>query len=305
MRNTFINWLCKKAEIDKRVVLLTADLGYSVVEPFSQKFPERFINVGVAEQNMIGISAGLATEGMRPYNYSIGLFPTFRCAEQLRNDIDYHNLPVVNCTVGSGVAYGNLGYSHHAIQDLALMRSMPNMVIATPADCIEVENILDWQFNESKPTYLRMHKSGEPILNVEKDINLSIRFNKIYQPKNIIKERLLDKCVLVQGYLAAKILEIVNNINFEYPVYSLPLWGQPFKNEIISEISRYREIITVEDHLLEGGLGSYLMEIVFLNNLNCKIIPVVIPTEIVGKVARENTLINPLINSFKNAAKDF
>ena len=162
MRNNFINWLIAKSRSDNRIFLLTADLGYSVVEPFQQVFPDQFINVGVAEQNMTGIAAGLATEGFLPFTYSIGVFPTFRCAEQIRNDIDYHNLPVVTCTVGSGVAYGNLGYSHHAIQDISIMRSLPNMVIATPADPSEVVAILDWYYSNPCPMYLRLHKAGEP-----------------------------------------------------------------------------------------------------------------------------------------------
>ena len=164
MRNRLIKWLEEKARNHEEIVLITGDLGYSVIEPFVEKHRSNFINAGVAEQNMTGISAGLALEGLRPYNYSIGIFPTFRCAEQIRNDIDYHNLPVVICAIGSGVAYGNLGYSHHAIQDLALMRSMPNMLIGTPSDPEEVERILDYQFDNKSPLYMRLHKAGEPIL---------------------------------------------------------------------------------------------------------------------------------------------
>ena len=132
--------------------------------PFVEKNNNRFINVGVAEQNMTGIAAGLAMEGFRPYNYSIGIFPT-RCAEQIRNDIDYHDLPVVICAIGSGVAYGNLGYSHHAVQDLALMRSLPNMLIGTPCDPNEVREILEYNYKNPSPLYLRLHKAGEKRLN--------------------------------------------------------------------------------------------------------------------------------------------
>jgi transketolase len=164
VRDTFINWLCQQAATDPRIVLLTADLGYSVVEPFANQFPSRFINVGVAEQNMVGLAAGLASEGLRPYTYSIGIFPTFRCAEQLRNDVDYHVLPVCSCTVGSGVSYGALGYTHHAIQDLALMRTLPSTMMATPSDPCEVQAVLNWQIGASAPMYLRLHKRGEPAL---------------------------------------------------------------------------------------------------------------------------------------------
>jgi len=164
MRTAFINWLCSRAATDPAIVLLTADLGYSVVEPFAEAFPDRFINIGVAEQNMVGIAAGLASEGYKPYTYSIGIFPTFRCAEQLRNDIDYHELPVVTSTVGSGLAYGALGYTHHMIQDLALMRSLPNTMIGTPMDPYEVISILNWHHKNPCPLYLRMHKAGDPLV---------------------------------------------------------------------------------------------------------------------------------------------
>ena len=109
-------------------------MGYNVVEPFAKKFPKQFYNVGVAEQNMMGIAAGLAIEGHHVFVYSIGNFPTFRCAEQIRNDIDYHNLPVTIVNVGGGVGYGNLGYSHHSIQDYGLMRLFPNMLISSPGN---------------------------------------------------------------------------------------------------------------------------------------------------------------------------
>ena len=121
MRTEFIKNLIAHAKNKKNIFLLVADIGYGVVEEFQKEFPDRFMNVGVAEQNMTGIAAGLASEGYHVFTYSIANFPTFRCAEQIRNDIDYHNLPVTIVSVGGGLAYGNLGYSHHAIQDLSLI----------------------------------------------------------------------------------------------------------------------------------------------------------------------------------------
>ena len=130
MRNTFIKNLINHARSKENIALVVGDLGYSVVEPFADEFPDRFINAGIAEQNMTGIAAGMASEGYHVFTYSIANFPLFRCAEQIRNDVDYHNLPVTIVSVGGGLAYGNLGYSHHGIQDFALTRSMPNMLIA-------------------------------------------------------------------------------------------------------------------------------------------------------------------------------
>ena len=130
MRKIFIEELIFAAKRNKKIILMVNDLGFGVVEKFANLFPKQFINAGVAEQNMMGMAAGLAMDNNHVFVYSIGNFPTFRCAEQIRNDIDYHNLPVTIVNVGSGISYGNLGYSHHSIQDYALMRAMPNLLIA-------------------------------------------------------------------------------------------------------------------------------------------------------------------------------
>ena len=162
MRNTFIKNLVQHARTNDEIVLIVGDLGFSVVEPFAEEFPDRFINAGVAEQNMTGIAAGMASEGYHVFTYSIANFPLFRCAEQIRNDVDYHNLPVTIVSVGGGVVYGNLGYSHHAVQDFALIRSMPNMVIVAPGDPLEMSGGLDYLIKNPQPSYLRINKAGEP-----------------------------------------------------------------------------------------------------------------------------------------------
>ena len=113
----------------KKIYIIVNDLGFNVIEPFKKKFPNNIFNAGVSEQNMMGMSAGIASEKFQVFAYSIANFSTFRCAEQIRNDVDYHNLSVTIVSVGSGLSYGNLGYTHHALQDYALMRSFPNMLI--------------------------------------------------------------------------------------------------------------------------------------------------------------------------------
>ena len=156
-----MNWSCWPGVHD-HIALVVGDLGYSVVEPFADRFPDRFINAGVAEQNMMGLAAGMASEGYHVFTYSIANFPTFRCAEQIRNDIDYHNLPVTVVAVGGGLAYGALGYSHHAVQDYALMRTLPNMLIAAPGDPMEVRACMRYLVENPQPSYLRLGKAGEP-----------------------------------------------------------------------------------------------------------------------------------------------
>src|SRR3954471_12801630 len=152
MRNAFIDELGILAQSRDNIALVVGDLGYSVVEPFADRFPERFINAGVAEQNMTGLAAGMASEGYHVFTYSIANFPTFRCAEQIRNDVDYHQLPVTVVSVGGGLAYGALGYSHHAVQDYALMRSFPNMLIAAPGDPLETRACLRYLVANPQPS---------------------------------------------------------------------------------------------------------------------------------------------------------
>lgn len=297
MRNTFINWLSSKASKDPKIVLITADLGYSVVEPFSDSYPNQFVNVGVAEQNMIGVASGLALEGFLPFCYSIGIFPTFRCLEQIRNDIDYHQLPVVICTVGSGVAYGNLGYTHHAIQDIGVMRILPNMTIATPSDPYEVSLVLDWYYENRKPLYLRLHKSGEPVLHTSRPIHSPGVPLRIPHVNDSVVES--DTCILSHGWITAKISDYLNTYPKFIDLFSAPLWGQEFSSSFIDFIKDYSHIIIAEDHVMQGGLSSYILEIVCSHSLDVKITSICIPRSVVGKVACESTLISPVIDSLK------
>lgn len=302
MRNTFINWLCMKAEKDQAIVLLTADLGYSVVEPFADKFPKRFINVGVAEQNMAGIAAGLATEGYRPYTYSIGIFPTFRCAEQIRNDIDYHQLPVVYCTVGSGVAYGSLGYSHHAIQDLSLIRSLPWSVLGTPSQPSEVASILEWQYNTGIPTYLRMHKADEKIFNIpDSKADLELPWLLSNSQKTVRS----PSCILVCSHLASMVWAVQDKLGTSLPVYSVPLWGQRLRKKQASWLRQFKHIIAVEDHILDGGFGSYIAETLMQEKSDCKLDFVCIPSPSIGLVAKEATLLSPLQEQLTSVLLEF
>ena len=161
MRKIFINELIKAAKTNNKIILIVGDLGFSVVEPFADKYPQQFINAGVSEQNMMGLAAGLASEGNHVFVYSIANFPTFRCAEQVKNDIDYHKLSVTIVSVGAGVGYGNLGYSHHAIQDYAFMRSLPNMLIASPGDGMELKACMKYLINFPQTSYLRLDKETD------------------------------------------------------------------------------------------------------------------------------------------------
>ncbi|MHB8469197.1 MAG: transketolase family protein [Gaiellaceae bacterium] len=164
MRTSFIDELCNVADDDERVWLACGDLGYSVLEQFADRFPERFVNIGVAEQNMIGVAAGLAMDGRVVFTYSIANFATMRCLEQIRNDVCYHGLDVKVVSVGGGLAYGPAGYTHHAVEDVAVLRALPNMTVVAPGDPVEARLAVRALVDRRGPAYLRLGKAGEPIL---------------------------------------------------------------------------------------------------------------------------------------------
>ncbi len=285
MRNIFINKLVKEASKNKKIILIVGDLGYGVVEPFKKKFPDRFFNAGVAEQNMAGLASGLALKGFHVFIYSIANFSTFRCAEQIRNDIDYHNLSVTVVSVGSGLGYGNLGYSHHAIQDYALMRSFPNTLIAAPSNNQEVESVVDYLLKYPQPSYLRLDKSLD--INIKKK-NLKMKPGKW---NFYINNRSNNTLILSTGSVfkyCKKILDKNKNFNWA----TLPLWGMKYKSLKMNNFGKYKKIITVENHLHDGGFGSWLSEILVKNQQNKKIklISKSLSKKVIGKVGTEEYL---------------
>ena len=255
MRNAFIDELVIQATTNERIALIVGDLGYSVVEPFAEKFPERFINAGVAEQNMMGLAAGMASEGYHVFVYSIANFPTFRCAEQIRNDVAYHNLPVTVVSVGGGMSYGNLGYSHHAVQDYALLRVMPNMLIAAPGDPMEVRGCLQYLINNPGPSYLRLGKAGEKNIHTRVPLIRPGGWLKI----NGVQDA--EVAYLSTGTALGKLQEkLIKKNKAKIALFSLPLWGMQSKNMQAMNIEPFKFISTFEDHLVDGGFGSWLLE---------------------------------------------
>src|SRR5436190_8112042 len=162
MRKAFVEALCELASRDERVMLLTADLGWSMLEPFAERFPNRFLNVGVAEQNMLGIATGLARQGFVPFVYSIATFASMRGYEQFRNGAVLHNLPVRVIGTGGGFAYGHAGPTHHAIEDLAIIRALPGVAVIAPADGAQTRAIIEATAQLPAPAYLRIDKAEFP-----------------------------------------------------------------------------------------------------------------------------------------------
>lgn len=255
MRTAFIENLIFWARSHPEIFLIVGDLGYSVVEPFAREFPNRFLNAGIAEQNMAGLAAGLAAEGYHPFIYSIANFPTFRCAEQIRNDIAYHKLPVTIVAVGGGVAYGSLGYSHHAVQDYAVMRTFPGMLIASPGDPLETKACLKHLVENPGPSYLRLGKAGELSFHTSEPEVAPGKLVSVVEATDDIAGVLLTSGSVMN--LALKTTEKLSN---RWSVYTLPLWSEAVKPLVQAQIRKFKNIITIEEHLYAGGFGSYVRE---------------------------------------------
>ncbi len=256
MRNRFINHLCKLASKNKDIALVVGDLGYGVVEKFQKMFPNRFYNVGVAEQNMINFSCGLASKGMHVFVYSIANFATFRCLEQIRNTLDFHKFNVTIVSVGGGVAYGSLGYSHHAVQDYAIMRINNNLNILAPSDPIETEMCLNFLIDNPGPSYLRLGKAGEKLQHDKIKKILPLELLPIYKSKNKV-----SNVIISTGTAIDKAKDLLKKKQFKnYSLFTMPIWGKKYKSKFKKKLLKFRNIVTVEDHLQDGGFGSWVKE---------------------------------------------
>jgi transketolase len=253
VRNTFIEELVTLARANPKIALIVGDLGYSVVEPFADEFPERFINAGVAEQNMMGLAAGMASEGHHVFVYSIANFPTFRCAEQIRNDVAYHGLSVTVVSVGGGLAYGNLGYSHHAVQDYGLMRLFPGMLIAAPGDPTEVRACMRYLTNHPQPSYLRLGKTGE------RHMHANVPEVSPGQWLEVEASQDADQLILTTG-AALQWARQELGADGSAALYSMPLWSMTSRGQQAFQMKPWQTVTTFEDHLLDGGFGSWLLE---------------------------------------------
>jgi len=255
MRNTFVQTLTEIAAEDPRVWLLCGDLGYSVLEDFGRRFPDRFVNVGVAEQNMTGVAAGLALAGKVVFTYSIANFPLVRCLEQIRNDVCYHNLPVKVVAVGGGLSYGSAGYSHHGVEDLALARVLPHMTVVAPGDPVETRLATRALAADPGPGYLRLGKAGEPVVHASEPAFRLGGALRLRQGS--------DATLLVTGGMLQSVLRAADRLEergIRAGVLSLPT-VQPIDGDAVEAAARDTPLlVTVEEHG-PGGLGSAVAEV--------------------------------------------
>lgn len=274
MRNAFIKTLCKCAEKDTGIWLLTADVGFSVLEPFINNFSDRYINVGVAEQNMIGVASGLALSGKKVFCYSIANFGIMRCYEQIRNDVCYHNLNITMVTVGGGYVYGTHGVTHHVTEDIGALRVLPNIKVLAPGDPLETSILTQMLCNGIGPAYLRLAKAGDPVIH-QKEISLNIG-------KGIEIANGKDVVMLATGGILSNAVDSLNILNKKG--ISVNLWSIPFLKPFCDDILFKRiedigRVLTIEEHSRIGGLWSVIAETLIGKEINAKSVWLGIPDE--------------------------
>lgn len=292
MRTSFINQLLDEARNNDKIFLIVGDLGYHVIEPFANEFPDRFLNVGIAEQNMAGVAAGLAMTGYNVYIYSIGNFPTLRCLEQIRNDIAYHRVNVKIVSIGAGYAYGSLGATHQATEEIGAIRVIPNMVVSTPGDPVEARAIATLSSAYDGPMYIRLGKAGEKIVHSEMFINLNIG-----DVCPIIEMDVNNKAVLACGSIIDAAKHQIEDEKLPYNLYSIPFVKPISKEQLINVINSHPDgLITIEEHQKSCGMGSAIIEIIndlysegcIINYPNIK--RIAIPDEFVNVVGTQDYL---------------
>ena len=285
MRNYFAKELLNLAIDDPSILLITGDLGFGVLDDFARTIPNQYINSGINEQSMMSMAAGLASRGYRPFVYSIGNFPTFRCLEQIRNDVCYMDNAVTIVSIGAGLGYGNLGYSHHSIEDISVMRALPNMRIFSPGDSDELLFVLDKILVDTKPAYLRLGKEGEKKFSpIVKDL-----FNNL---REIISG--IDGVIAFTGGIGTRVFEAVELLKrdgIEPRVISVPIISDTSILELLS-ICQNKVLLTVEEHLLKGGFGSMVLEMAAEQGSRCKISRIGLDPELISKLGSRQFLLD-------------
>ena len=260
MRDTVIRTLIELGKEDKDVELITGDLGFGVLKSFWETLPNQFINAGIAEQNMTGVAAGMALEGKKVFTYSIGNFPTLRCLEQIRNDCAYHNANVNVICVGGGYVYGSLGMSHHATEDIAILRALPDVTVICPGDPIEASLAVKKIAQTDGTCYLRLGRGGEQNVNtVIKEFEIGKAY-KLRDAKDMNKKVAVFStgAILEETAKACDMLE-ENGIAVEQ--YSFPT-VKPIDRKVIEDCAnRFDNIFTVEEHNIVGGFGGAVAEV--------------------------------------------
>lgn len=279
MRTTFANLLLEEAKKNKNIELLTGDLGFGVLKDFMEQCPTQFTNCGIAEQNMLSVAGGMSSMGKEVVVYSIGNFPTFRALEQIRNDICYYNHNVKIVCIGGGYTYGSLGMSHHATEDIAIMRAMPNMSIFAPSDKFEAIICIKKMFEINGPCYLRLERDSNF------DYHSTINHFDLSELQPIFSSN-SHNAFITYGTIVEEVFDLANEMKID--LYTMPCLKPVDEIKLINAIKNYRTIFCVEEHNIIGGLGDLVSSIIAkTSELNCRVIKIGIEDKFLSDVGTQ------------------
>ena len=255
MRNAFAKQITELAQQDERVVLLSGDIGNRLFDDLKAKCPDRFLNCGVAEANMVGVAAGMAMSGLRPICYTITPFITYRCMEQIRVDVCYHHQPVIIVGTGAGLSYASLGATHHSCEEMGMLRLLPGLAVIAPADAMEVRAALKAALRQDNPVYIRIGKKGEPVVHqVEPDFEIG---------KAISLRDGTDVCVLSAGNMLPTAIETADLLvkeDISAKVVSFHTIKPLDEITLKDAFGNFKLVVTMEEHSILGGLGGSVAE---------------------------------------------
>lgn len=299
MRKECLDSVFRLAKKNKKIVFIGSDLGAGVLNDFKKKIPERFFMEGISEQHIIGMAAGMAKEGFIPYVNTIATFITRRCFEQIAIDLCLHNLPVRLIGNGGGVVYAPLGPTHQAIEDIAIMRSLPNMSVFAVSDKVEMKKLMDASVSWPYPMYIRLGRGGDEIISKKKKFQIGKNIT-YFKPKKIT--------IISTGVTTQECIKVINSLKKKgiecglIHVHTI----KPFdKKNFIKDISQSKYIFTVEEHISSGGLGGIVSEVISESKFenNKQIIRIGIKDKFVNRYGSQQELFSYLKIDSKNIEK--
>jgi transketolase len=282
MRNSFAQEATALAKVDPRVVLLSGDIGNKLFDDFKNVDAARFYNCGVAEANMMGVAAGMALSGFRPIVYTITPFTTTRCFEQIRVDVCYHEAPVIIVGTGSGLSYAELGPTHHSLEDMAILRTLPGMCVMAPCDANELRAIMQAALKQNRPVYIRIGKKGEPVIHAE--------VPELEIGKSIVIREGSDVTLLSAGTIMPEVLQAADQLKEKGISAEVVSYHsiKPLDTEYLEVAAKkFKLIATIEEHGMIGGLGGAVSEWYAKVNASVKFLSVGTPDEFMHEIGSQ------------------
>ena len=266
MRKAFVQTLCELAAVDDRILLMTGDLGFMALEPFRDQFPKRFLNMGAAEQNMVGVATGLAEAGLLPYVYSIATFASLRPFEFIRNGPVLHHLPVRVVGMGMGFEYGHSGHTHYALEDVAVMRTLPGLSVVIPADSAQTTTAVRATYDLAGPVYYSLGKDDR--------ISIPQLKGKFELGRVQLAREGSDVAFVTMGSVAQEVLAAADKLSaqgIEATVAIVSNFYPDPEEHLASVLSNFDEVLTVEAQTLSGGLGAFVASLIATRGMQCRL----------------------------------